>query len=1217
MKFRQWCMKVLFITVLVAALIPLNTVGISAAEGGAPVIHGLKGEYYTNSGAPNWNFGTLKATVIDPQIHFPNFERILQYLTGQNDNVSVRWTGQITPEFTEDYTFSMIGDNGFKLWIDNELIIDFWVNDWDKERVSKPISLEAGQAYDIKIEYFEDMGGSNLYLRWSSPSVPKQVVPQEAFTIPTDYTYNGPVFGNVSSDGLSAEVTFTDAVLVSDGVKDELVINVQGMDWPIQSVTTKEGDPKTIVITFDYAVYSKDAPYVNAIYEGGSSLKNAQTGEPFEEFYFVMQNNSEFKLRTPWADDLDEDSPLPEYPRPQMARDEWMNLNGKWEFQAAKEGDVLPAGETLDETIIVPFAVESQLSGIERNEKLMWYKRSFNVPASWDGQRVQIHFGAVDYIATVFVNGQEVGSHKGGYTSFSFDITDQLKTGDNELIVHVFDQTDDGGEQIVGKQTILNPGGIWYTPASGIWQTVWLEPVPESSIKRMDMVPKIWKDQLELTVDVINGTGKTIEAIAYGEDGTEVGRVSGGVDETIVVPVPDARWWTPDDPFLYDLKVVLKDGSTIIDEVESYFGMREVTLGVVDGVNRPLLNGEFVFQMGPLDQGYWPDGIYTAPTDEALRFDIEAVKRLDMNMIRKHIKVESARWYYWADKLGVLVWQDMPNGRNNSEEAKQQFYREFDEMTQQLQNSPSIVTWVVFNEGWGQFDQGGPETREAIAHALTADPTRLINGVTGWFDAGGANNEFDEFAGHFLDWHSYPAPNSPTPTTHRAATLGEYGGLGLHVPGHEYSPLVFSYQLMKDKEQLTNQYIQYINAIKTMKKSPGLSAAVYTQITDVEYEINGLLSYDRKVEKIDFDRIAAAHRELIGKVDKTDLLHAIEKVDAVLAKAVVGSQPGQYPQAAVDELQAAVHAARAIYNKAVATADEMKGQITLLEQAVDAFKLQVIDPIAAKSVVDQFDSAELAKEWTVIRERSNEWSLTEAPGSLTLHATRGELHEGTNNLANVFVRAAGSDDFEITTKVTAEIVRNHQQAGLLIYDNDDNYIKLGHVWDTSGSTGKSLETAYEVNGTYLKASNMAAHPGSDTVYLKLKKQGNMYSSYYWNGTEWEAAADPITVSLNNPRVGFYAVPAVGDAAPTKATFHYFTILAAGDDGGGEEPEPSFDMNGDGRESVADLAIISANYGATSSDSHWESIKKADLNQDNVIDGQDIALMMERLFANTR
>lgn len=1217
MKFRQWYMKVLLITLLVAVLIPANMVGISAAEDDTPVIHGLKGEYYTNSGAPNWSFGTLKATVIDPQIQFPNFERILQYLTGQEDNVSVRWTGQITPKFTEEYIFSMIGDNGFKLWIDNEPIIDFWVNDWNKERVGQPILLEAGQAYDIKIEYFEDMGGSNLHLRWSSPSVPKQVIPQEAFTIPTDYTYNGPISGSVFADGLSAEVTFTDAVLVGDAVKDELVINVQGMDWPIQSVKTKEGDSKTIVLTFDHAVYSKDAPYVNAIYEGGDFLKNAQTGESFEEFYFVMQNNSEFKLRTPWADDMDEDSPLPEYPRPQMVRDQWMNLNGKWEFQAAEAGDALPTGETLEETIIVPFAVESQLSGIERNEKLMWYKRSFNVPESWDGQRIQIHFGAVDYIATVFVNGQEVGGHKGGYTSFSFDITDYLKAGDNELIVHVFDQTDDGGEQIVGKQTILNPGGIWYTPASGIWQTVWLEPIPESSIKRMDMVPKIWEDQLELAVDVINSAGKTIEAIAYGEDGVEVGRASGGVNDAIVVPVPDARWWTPDDPFLYDLKVVLKDGSTIIDEIDSYFGMREITMGVVDGVNRPLLNGEFVFQMGPLDQGYWPDGIYTAPTDEALRFDIEAAKRLDMNMIRKHIKVEPARWYHWADKLGMLVWQDMPNGRNNSEEAKGQFYREFDEMVTQLQNSPSIVMWVVFNEAWGQFDEGGPETREAIAHALAADPTRLINGVTGWFDAGGANNEFDEFAGHFLDWHSYPAPNSPTPTTHRAATLGEYGGLGLHVPGHEYSPLVFSYQLMKDKEQLTNQYIQYINAIKTMKGNPGLSAAVYTQITDVEYEINGLLSYDRKVEKIDFERIAAAHRELIGKVDKADLLHAIEEVESVLGKVTVGVQAGQYPQTAVEELQAAVRAAQAVYNKVAATVDEIKGQLLLLELALEVFMSQVVDPIAAKAFVDQFDSAELAEEWTVIRERSNEWSLTESSGALTLHATRGELHERTNNLANVFVRDAGSEDFEITTKVTAEIVRNHQQAGILIYDNDDNYVKLGHVWDTNGSTGKSLETAYEVNGTYSKASNMSAHPGSDTIYLKLKKQGDVYSSYYWNGTDWEAAADPITVSLSNPRVGFYAVPAVGDAAPTKAMFHYFTILTTEDGNGGEEPEPSFDTNDDGRESVADLAIISVNYGATSSDSRWESIKGADLNQDNVIDEQDIALMMKQLFTKSR
>lgn len=1199
--------KPLLVVMIILLFLPYSFTSALAKEEAPPAVHGLKAEYYTNSGGPNWNFGALKATVIDPQIYFPNFERILENLTGQNDNASVRWTGRITPEFTEDYTFWMVGDNGFRLWIDHQLVIDFWVNEWDKEKASKPISLEAGKSYDFKVEYFEDVGGSNLYLRWSSPSVPKQIIPQEAFTLPTDFVYNGPINGSVFPDGITAELGFAEEVSLEEHAKDQLSVNVQGVSWPIQAVASKSGDPTTIVMTFEYPVYSKDAPVVNVSYDGGGALKSVKDGKAFEEFYFSMKNQSEFKIQTPWADDVDPELPLPEYPRPQMEREQWLNLNGSWEFQVAKEGDSVPTGQTLEEQILVPFAVESQLSGIERNEKLMWYKRTFEIPKDWDGQQVLLHFGAVDYLATVYVNGEKAGSHKGGFTSFSFDITNYLAAGENEIIVQVFDQTDDGGEQIVGKQTIVNPGGIWYTPTSGIWQTVWLEPVSQSYIERMDMVPDIWKDQLELKVDVHNSEGKTVEAIAYSE-GVEVGRVSGAAGETLLVPVPDSRWWSPDDPFLYDLKVILKDGGTIIDEIDSYFGMREIKLGVVDGIQRPLLNGEFVFQMGPLDQGFWPDGIYTAPTDEALKYDIETVKRLDMNMIRKHIKVEPARWYYWADKLGVVVWQDMPNGRSNSEGAKAQFYKEFDEMVSQLQNSPSIVTYVVFNEGWGQFDQGGPETRKAIAHALAADPTRLIMGATGWHDAGGKNNEFDDAAGHFIDVHSYPAPNSPTPTKNRTATLGEYGGLGLHVPGHEYSPLVFSYQLMKDKEQLTNQYIQYINTLKNLKKSPGLSAAVYTQISDVEYEINGLLSYDRKVEKLDFERVAAAHRELIGSVSKTDLFKVIQQAKYVLDHAVAGNEPSQYPQAAIDEFAGEIAAAQQVYDNTAATSGEIKQQIASLEQSLERFLSRVIDPIPAKAITDQFDSDQLDASWTIIRENRQQWSLTENPGALTLNAAFGELHERTNDLQNVFLRNTGSEDFEIITKVHAEVASNYQQAGLLVYENDDNYVKLGHVWDTTGSTGKSLETAYEVNGSYFKPAHMASHPGSDTIQLKIKKQGDVYSTFYWDGANWKAAADPVTVKLNNPKVGLYAIPSGGNGTPTKAAFYYFAIL---EDTGGTDT--NYDVNGDGRSSLADLAIISLHYGAATDDPDWESIKGADLNQDQVIDSRDIELMMNHLF----
>lgn len=385
-----------------------------------------------------------------------------------------------------------------------------------------------------------------------------------------------------------------------------------------------------------------------------------------------------------------------------------MNLNGEWEFQAAKASDALPTGQTLKEKILVPFASESILSGIHRTESLMWYKRSFTIPDSWSGQRVKLNFGAVDYLATVYVNGQLAGSHKGGFTAFSLDITDQLKTGQNELIVKVLDNTDTGEDQAVGKQTVKKLGGIWYTSSSGIWQTVWMEPVAAAHIDKLDMVPDITNQVLKLKVAASGVQGETVEAIASA-NGQVVGTATGAPGTEISIPVPNARLWSPDDPFLYDLKVTIKNGAQSVDQVNSYFGMREIKTGLVDGVMRTLLNGKSIFMMGPLDQGYYPDGIYTAPTEEALQFDLATIKRIGMNTVRKHIKIEPARWYYWADKMGLLVWQDMPSledrqgnkGSDISQAAKTQWLKEYKEMVDQLQSTPSIVTWTVFNEGWG------------------------------------------------------------------------------------------------------------------------------------------------------------------------------------------------------------------------------------------------------------------------------------------------------------------------------------------------------------------------------------------------------------------------------------------------------------------------------------------------------------------------------------
>jgi hypothetical protein len=684
-------------------------------------------------------------------------------------------------------------------------------------------------------------------------------MPNEALYLPDAFINNGPISAIIPQAGDIAELKFGRLFnqLPAEAV-NHLKIKVMDKERPISSVSLKEGDNSVIVLHFEYPVYSKDSSGVQVFYDGNGGIQ-AAGGYAIPDFVYSVKNESTYQIETPWASQVDKNNVLPEYPRPQMVREKWLNLNGEWEFMTAKVGDALPTGQTLGEKIVVPFAVESKLSGIGRVESLMWYKRNFTVPSDWSAQRVQLNFGAVDYIATVYVNGQKVGTHKGGYTSFSFDITSYLTNGDNELIVHVLDQTDKAQElQAVGKQTVKKLGGIWYTSVSGIWQTVWMEPVSAAHIQKLDMVPDIQNQVLKIKAVAEGVQNETVQVIV--KKGNEIiGTKIGNTGEEIPVPVPNARLWSPDDPFLYDLEVRLKSGNQTTDEVASYFGMREIKLGIVDGKLRPLLNGKFVFQMGVLDQGYWPDGLYTAPTDEALKFDIETVKRLDMNMIRKHIKVENARWYYWADKLGVLVWQDMPSfegqaALNISQEAKSQWLSEYKEMVDQLRSVPSIIDWVVFNEGWGQFDRGGQETKDVTAYVKSLDPTRLVTSTSGSIDAG---------VGDFIDNHNYPSPKSSAPSSTRAAVNGEYGGLGLHVPGHEWSPKVFSYQLMDSKEAITNRYIEFINTIKSMRDDPGLSGAVYTQISDVEYEINGLLSYDRKVEKLDFDQIAKAHRELL------------------------------------------------------------------------------------------------------------------------------------------------------------------------------------------------------------------------------------------------------------------------------------------------------------------------------------------------------------------
>jgi Glycosyl hydrolases family 2, sugar binding domain/Glycosyl hydrolases family 2, TIM barrel domain/Glycosyl hydrolases family 2 len=560
-------------------------------------------------------------------------------------------------------------------------------------------------------------------------------------------------------------------------------------------------------------------------------------------------------LMTRWAADVKPDRVHPEYPRPQLVRSEWLNLNGLWQLAFAKEGEAAPVGKELSERILVPFPVESALSGVMKHADRLWYRRTFQVPAKWSGQRVLLHFGAVDWEATVWVNGKQIGSHQGGYDAFSFDITDALRpSGEQELIVGVGDPTNNG-PQPRGKQ-VLEPRGIYYTPTTGIWQTVWLEPVPEASVAGLKIVPDV--DGGKVVVTVLgrgNTEGSYLDVYVEGGGETSVAVPKFGAAHEFSLKLP--KLWSPESPFLYDLTVRVMKDQKEVDVVKSYFGMRKITLGKDDkGVTRLFLNNKPLFQVGPLDQGFWPDGLYTAPTDEALKYDIEITKKLGFNMTRKHVKVEPARWYYWCDKLGLLVWQDMPSGdrsvRSGGGEMKRTpesariYERELKAMLDGLHNHPSIIMWVVFNEGWGQFD-----TVRITDWTKKYDPSRLVDCASGWNDMK---------CGDVHDIHVYPGPGAPPTESSRAGVLGEFGGLGLPVDGHTWAQKTWGYRGTASSEDLTRKYERLLRAVYQLKEDQGLSAAVYTQITDVETEANGLLTYDRAVIKVNADRVAAANR---------------------------------------------------------------------------------------------------------------------------------------------------------------------------------------------------------------------------------------------------------------------------------------------------------------------------------------------------------------------
>jgi hypothetical protein len=581
-------------------------------------------------------------------------------------------------------------------------------------------------------------------------------------------------------------------------------------------------------------------------------------------------------LMTRWAKDVGPDKAHPEYPRPQMVRKEWQNLNGVWEFGLATKNESAPVGKTLTGQILVPFPVESALSGVMENAGAdgrglrAWYRRTFEVKKEWAGKRLLLHFGAVNWEARVWVNGKQFDTHRGGYDGFSFDITDALKKdGPQEVIVGVWNPID-SGSQPRGKQ-VRKPGGIFYTASTGIWQTVWLEPVPRAYIESVQVAQDTEKKQVSVVVKLRGVTERVYLVRGSLSDGksvldlrkTDVRNPATGAALELSVVRP--KVWSPESPTLYDLTVELSGpDDEPIDRIEGYVALRKIDVRKDgDGVTRLHLNGKPYFQAGPLDQGFWPDGLYTAPTDEALKYDIEMTKKLGFNMIRKHVKVEPERWYYWCDKLGMLVWQDMPSGDasvapgkgeiKRAEESAKQYELELGRMIEGRGNHPCIVMWVPFNEGWGQYD-----TERIVGLVKKLDPSRLVDCASGWNDVKGV--------GDVHDIHVYPGPGSPDPEEKRAAVLGEFGGLGLKVDGHTWENKTWGYQGTQDSADLTRQYERLWKRVYQLKEKPGLSAAVYTQTTDVETEANGLMTYDRAVLKVDAARAAAAARGDFSKV---------------------------------------------------------------------------------------------------------------------------------------------------------------------------------------------------------------------------------------------------------------------------------------------------------------------------------------------------------------
>ena len=576
-------------------------------------------------------------------------------------------------------------------------------------------------------------------------------------------------------------------------------------------------------------------------------------------------------LKTSWAEKVDPQNVLPEYPRPLVERSQWANLNGLWEYAITRRGAAEPAD--FEGKILVPFAIETSLSGVMKEvgaQNELWYKREFAIPANWKDKNIILNFGAVDWRADVFVNDVMIGSHQGGYTPFSFNIT-QFLTGKtkHKLVVRVWDPTD-RSFQPRGKQ-VSSPNSIWYTAVTGIWQTVWLEPVAANHIKSVKTIPDADNGILNVTVCTSTDNENDVIEINVLDKGRVVGAAKGAYGNEIRVAVQNPTLWDTENPYLYEMKVTLASSGKVVDDVKSYAAFRTIsTKRDEDGIMRMTLNGKYLFHYGPLDQGWWPDGLYTAPTDEALHYDVKKTKEWGFNMIRKHVKVEPARWYYHCDREGILVWQDMPSGdlgnrwdarrfasgtdQVRTQESRDNYYQEWKEIMDLCMSNPSVVVWVPFNEAWGQFD-----TEKVADWTKKYDPSRLVNSASG-------GNHYN--CGDIMDLHNYPQPSMFLYDGTRVNVLGEYGGIGLPLEGHLWwNRRNWGYIQFANEREVTVEYVKYAKQLQELVKR-GFCGAVYTQTTDVEGEVNGLMTYDRKRVKIIESDVRKANQDVINELGK-------------------------------------------------------------------------------------------------------------------------------------------------------------------------------------------------------------------------------------------------------------------------------------------------------------------------------------------------------------